>query len=88
VLSLNIPAANAAIFAISLVVGYLVYRHSMNTQAGTATKGDLGMALGAAATCMVLLAFLFGLGDGKVMPPPVGTSGPTTAVSASPSPRG
>ncbi|MFF9192611.1 hypothetical protein [Streptomyces rochei] len=86
-LSLHIPAANAAIFTVSLVVGYLVYRHSTHAQVGTSAKGDLGMALGAVATCVVVLAFLFGLGDGKAVPSPASTTTPSAPVSSTPTVR-
>jgi hypothetical protein len=83
VLSLHIPAANAAVFAVSLMVGYAVYRRSTYTHAGATPKGDLAMALGATATCVLVLAFLFGLGDGQASPP---AAPPATepGVSASP----
>ncbi|MFB6906679.1 hypothetical protein ACFCWB_20670 [Streptomyces bacillaris] len=72
-ISLQIPAANALVFIISLVVGCVVYRRSVN-HAGSVTKGDLAMAIAATAACVVVLAFLFGLGDGAATPAVPGVS--------------
>lgn len=67
-ISLHIPAANAFIFAISLVVGCVVYRRNR----------DLTVAIAATAACVVAMAFLFGLGDGSAPPVSVPTPADTT----------
>ncbi|MER5942506.1 hypothetical protein ABT121_35010 [Streptomyces sp. NPDC001928] len=75
-ITLQISAVNGLIVALSLVVGVLVYRRTVSGQ----VKGDLALAAGAVAACVLVLGFLFGVGDGAVIP----TDVPPPAVAESP----
>ena len=72
---LQISAANGLIFVLSVIVGCLVYRQS----ARGAGKGDLALAATAVASCVLVLGFLFGMGDGSTAP--VGTPSPAAPQS-------
>ncbi|GAA2523364.1 hypothetical protein GCM10010276_88210 [Streptomyces longisporus] len=80
---LEIPAANGLIVVVSCVVGLLIYRRSVTAHQASTGRGDLVAALGATATCIVVLAFLFGLGAeppalrrSRRPPPPPQTAAP------------
>ncbi|WP_333733645.1 hypothetical protein [Streptomyces sp. IBSBF 3010] len=66
-MNLYISAVNALIFAVACTVAYVVYGRTKSQQAtdGPAAKGDLTAALTAAAAALLMLAFLFGVGDGS-----------------------
>ncbi|MEH0589860.1 hypothetical protein QA942_39845 [Streptomyces sp. B21-106] len=85
-LHLYIHPVNALIVAISLVVGYLVWRRPRVGAAAslsTPVAGDLPGGAGAALATMLILAFLFGLGDGENRVGD-GKPGPVTTVRESP----
>ncbi|WP_405409031.1 hypothetical protein [Streptomyces decoyicus] len=89
-MNLHIAPLNGLIFGIGCVVGYLVFRRTAaNAQP---LPGDLPAAIAAAASTIVVLAFLFGLGDGKASKPeetrpaPTPTVQDTTVVEQSPRP--
>ncbi|MET9694691.1 hypothetical protein ABZY81_40910 [Streptomyces sp. NPDC006514] len=66
---LHIPGQNALVVAVALAVTYVVYRRTQNHQkvslTGQPDRGNLVAALTAGAVTLLLLAFLFGLGDGS-----------------------
>ncbi|MDH6545228.1 hypothetical protein M2167_007800 [Streptomyces sp. SPB4] len=70
-MNLHISAVNAMIVVFACVAAYVVYglskRQSSAVSAGQA-RGDLTVALTAAATVLLMLAFLFGAGDGSSTP--------------------
>ncbi|MFG2097273.1 hypothetical protein [Streptomyces sp. NPDC048612] len=69
---------NGLIVGIGCVVGYLVFRRTaVNAQR---QPGDLPAAIAAAASTIVVLAFLFGLGDGKASKPEETRPVPTPTV--------
>ncbi|MGW6572098.1 hypothetical protein ACWGAN_07960 [Streptomyces sp. NPDC054945] len=55
--------------AVSCVVAYVVYRRTQSHQhtslTGQPSRGDMVAALTAGAATSLILAFLFGLGDGS-----------------------
>ncbi|MFE1789308.1 hypothetical protein ACFW7J_13100 [Streptomyces sp. NPDC059525] len=81
-MNLHINGANALVVAVSCVVAYVVYRRTQSHQKVTVTgqpdRGDMVSALTAGATCLVLLAFLFGLGDGSAKDEPPSSQAPAT----------
>lgn len=86
---LEIPATNGLIFVVSCIVGFIVYNRSATVHQGSAAKGDLVAALGATATCVIVLAFLFGLGDGSpaLSPQPAPGVSPTGSSATAPGSR-
>ncbi|UUU37740.1 hypothetical protein [Streptomyces sp. NBC_00162] len=68
-MNLHINGENALVVALSCVVAYVVYRrtqsHQQSALTGRPGRGGLVAALTAGAATLLLLAFLFGLGDGS-----------------------
>ncbi|MDQ1013162.1 hypothetical protein QFZ82_007647 [Streptomyces sp. V4I23] len=64
-ISLQFSAENGFIVLLSLLVGWAVYRHSMKNRPGQQAHGDLAVAIGAVAASVLILGFLFGVGDGS-----------------------
>ncbi|MEU4499663.1 hypothetical protein AB0F96_41040 [Streptomyces sp. NPDC023998] len=58
-ISLQIPAANGLIVLLSLLAGFAVYFRRSR---------DIAAAVAAAVACLLVLGFLFGLGDGTPQP--------------------
>lgn len=66
-MNLHIDPVNGFIVVAGLLVGYLVYRRpagSTGAQTPSPPQKDLLGGAGAALTTILVLAFLFGLGDG------------------------
>ncbi len=85
---------NGLIVVVGLFVGYAVYRFPLTTPGGSASlnkQGDLSGGIAAAAAAIVILAFLFGRGDGTAnqdggnSPTPVATVHETRIDSPPPS---
>ncbi|WP_406187349.1 hypothetical protein [Streptomyces sp. NBC_01006] len=84
--NLHISAVNAMIFTLACLVAYVVYRRTKNPSVLPGRlSGDVGAALTAAATVLLMLAFLFGVGDGS---PASAGEEPLPPSTASPSPHG
>src|SRR5690242_19024274 len=82
-LNLHIDPVNGLLVAIGLVVGYLVYRRptvGTGVQPLTQVHGDLVGGTTAALATILILAFLFGLGDGKEVQVEDGSPGPVPTV--------
>ncbi|MEU0645963.1 hypothetical protein [Streptomyces umbrinus] len=83
-MTFHIPPLNGFVVVVSIVVGCIAFYRSQNAHTGMATKGDLGLAVTCAAASVVILSFLFGLGDGSraktesPAPPPAATAGPAS----------
>ncbi|MEV6740087.1 hypothetical protein AB0N14_25335 [Streptomyces sp. NPDC051104] len=80
-ISLQFSAENAVVVLLSCLIGMIVYRHSRDSHAGPQAKGDLATAIAAVATTILVLSFLFGMGDGSKSTgeepqPTVSASGP------------
>ncbi|QQM38048.1 hypothetical protein [Streptomyces liliifuscus] len=64
-MTFHIQPLNGFVVVVSIVVGCIAFYRSQNAHTGMATKGDLGVAVTCAAASVVILSFLFGLGDGS-----------------------
>ncbi|MDX2762395.1 hypothetical protein [Streptomyces europaeiscabiei] len=83
-MNLHIDPVNGLLVAIGFVVGYLVYRRPAAGTGGeqsTPMQGDLVGGTTAALATILILAFLFGLGDGTEVQVEDGAPGPVPTVS-------
>ncbi|MFE5199011.1 hypothetical protein ACFQ93_35845 [Streptomyces sp. NPDC056601] len=93
-MNLYIDPSNGLVVAIGCAVGYLVYRRPVTgTNAQTpAPQRDLVGGTAAALATILILAFLFGLGDGQNTdvtggdPRPTSTAQPTGAAATNMTP--
>ncbi|WP_437050578.1 hypothetical protein [Streptomyces sp. enrichment culture] len=79
---LYIDPVNGLIVAIGLLVGYLVYRRPL-AGAGMQPQPhrDLPGGIGSALAAILILAFLFGRGDGRTSEPEVDDKRPAPVVT-------
>ncbi|MEW2086897.1 hypothetical protein [Streptomyces sp. NPDC005283] len=64
-ISLQFSAESGFVVLLSLLVGWAVYRHSTKNHPGQQGQGDLAVPIGAVAASVLILSFLFGMGDGS-----------------------
>lgn len=86
-LNLYIDPVNGLIVAVGCLVGYLVYRRPIagtGVQTPQQTHGDLAGGVAAAAAAILILAFLFGRGDGREAQVEEGSPGPVPTIYETP----
>jgi hypothetical protein len=77
--TIHIPLLNGLVVVAAIIAGCVVFRHTRSAHTDRSATGDLSTAIAAAAAVVLILAFLFGLGDGSAGVRDAPASPPTSA---------